>query len=123
MPYTPFTPPPLDRQINPTWRCFCCHDTGIVVNVRALPGGEHYKNTDPSVVCKRRDCDAFRKKYVNDNGLCNVLDDLAVSTCATYDECEMLHQMEKDDWIVTIKNQYPDREFSTNGIGQWVSTD
>lgn len=66
----------------PRWRCFCCHDTGIVrlwLVEQVIPGYDHQR--DKSVVCQNPHCQAGENYRYDPNydqrfsaGICMVLD-------------------------------------------------
>ncbi|PPS41938.1 hypothetical protein [Chroococcidiopsis sp. TS-821] len=66
----------------PRWRCFCCHDTGIVrqwLVEQVIPGYDHQR--DKSVVCQNPHCQAGEIYRYDPNydqrfsaGICMVLD-------------------------------------------------
>ncbi|MBT9160234.1 MAG: hypothetical protein DDT26_01509 [Dehalococcoidia bacterium] len=106
MPYKPFKlPQPKDREIIPSYKCFCCHDTGLVAVPQDLPGGEHYQSTDPSVLCVRPYCQGADTYYGGLSGISAALQEGRVADCATAQECQDLHDRELADWHSTARNK------------------
>lgn len=87
--------PSFDSEIwQPDWKCFCCHDSGIVrpkLAALVIPGYDHAYDLHP--VCHR----------------CN--QGSAFDGCSEYDQrltrgiCEELDRIERDSWTKTIKAQ------------------
>lgn len=78
----------------PDWRCFCCHDTGIVrprLVELVIPDYDHDKDFHP--VCYR--CDAG-KIYANREEYDQRL---------TRSICGELDRIERENWTVTVKEK------------------
>lgn len=103
--------PSFDSEIwQPDWKCFCCHDSGIVrpkLAALVIPGYDHDKDLHP--VCHR--CGQGS----------------AIEGCAEYDQrltrgiCEELDRIERDSWTKTIKAQLPQQFLETRILAQKMS--
>ncbi len=87
-----------DKEIwKPTWRCFCCQDTGIVRPLLAsLVIPEYDFARDLSVVCQNPRCSAGSDYRSNEN----------------YDQrftagiCSELDRLNREDWRRTVESQF-----------------
>lgn len=85
-----------DREIwQPTWKCYCCLDTGIVDSYFITQIIPDHKSVDPLVACRRLDCEAGNKYRFSE--LCD--------TRFKPEWCEEFHQEGKNNWDKYIPEQ------------------
>lgn len=91
--------PAIDRVIaeTPKWKCFCCHDTGLVIRLELVLDGfcdgsppEYSAPSDYGMLCKA--CEA---QY----GLTH----LGLDDRLTQAQCKEIHQARLNDWVETAK--------------------
>lgn len=95
--------PSSDKPLwRPTWKCFCCHDTGIVRSHLAVMVIEGYNfNRDKLPRCQNPGCHAG-----------NHLDSSEIGQCVDYrltaKICQELDATERESWNETLlmKHQY-----------------
>ena len=78
----------------PTWNCFCCHDTGFVLDrlsSQIIPGfnSEQHK----TLLCNAKGCNASRDKVSS-----KLIDEGNFDTRLSSEMCDRLAQMEKESW-------------------------
>jgi hypothetical protein len=88
---------PEDREIwQPSWKCYCCQDTGLVASLLVrLVIVDYSHQKDKSVVCKNPNCE-LGNRYVNDNNY-----DQRFTSAV----CVKLDAISREDWRNTAKIQ------------------
>lgn len=91
--------PNYDKQIwQPNWYCFCCHDTGFVLERLAAHVIEGYRGGQHKIVrCQATRCIAEIGETLEASG---TLDERL-----TPDICDRLDALERDDWARTVEKQ------------------
>jgi hypothetical protein len=91
--------PNYDKQIwQPNWCCFCCHDTGFVLDRLATRVIEGYRGGQHKIVrCQATRCIAEIGETLEASG---TLDERL-----TPDICDRLDALERDDWARTVEKQ------------------
>lgn len=83
----------------PNWRCFCCHDTGFVIDRLANYVIEGYTNGQHKIArCQATKCEAEIAEILEATGS---LDDRLTSEI-----CDHLDYLEREDWRQTLKKQH-----------------
>lgn len=83
---------------HPQWKCFCCHDTGIVQNHLALMVIESYDHRrDKLPLCQNPSCGTARK-------LGNLSDCLDTRLSPTI--CQELDMQERENWQETLAQKH-----------------
>ena len=75
----------------PTWKCYCCHDTGFVLDRLAalvIEGYDAEKSKIPR--CNASDCGAEVGESLENSG--------TIDFRLSADICDQLNQMEKESW-------------------------
>ena len=75
----------------PTWKCYCCHDTGFVLDRLAslvIDGYDAEKSKIPK--CNASGCGAEVGVYLEESG--------TLDTRLSSDVCDRLAEMEKESW-------------------------
>ena len=87
--------PALDRLVmaTPDWKCYACHDSGLIVEAHLLIAG-YDPGIDPPVLC--RHCNAAAK--FSDEVL------RRLDNRATPEQCRYLHDLAYSYWRITLKN-------------------
>ena len=81
----------------PTWRCFCCQDTGYVSeSLIRLIIPDYDSDKDRSVACQNCDRVAVYAQLVQDS----------LDWRFTPDTCAQLDRVYRDDWAQTLKQQH-----------------
>lgn len=89
----------------PTWRCFCCHDTGLIIRVDLLDY-EEFSPSDTPPVCK----------------YCSAATTTLGETIANLDnriskeQCRAIHEHELDGWKASINESFNQQNLN-NAIG------
>lgn len=105
---------PEDKEDNeawrPRWKCFCCHDTGIINgNLVRLVIPDYKALSDKRPLCQR--CDISDRYHS---------DDLPEYIAASHDYrftreiCDQLNQFEKENWDNTLKLWHEKRQQGVN---------
>jgi hypothetical protein len=92
-PIRPDKEPGVDLEIwSPDWKCFCCHDSGVVrPKLASLVIPDYDPNADKPPACYRCDAGSY------------------LTSCEEYDQrfhrgiCNELDRIERNDWTETIK--------------------
>lgn len=101
IPMRPEQEPGADKSLwRPTWKCFCCHDTGVVRNHLAAMVIEGYDfSRDKLPRCQNPDCQAG-----------NYLDSGETARCLDYrlnaEICQELDASERESWNETLLRQH-----------------
>lgn len=94
--------PEYSKQIwQPSWKCHCCRDTGIVSNhlaVKVIEGFNH--RTDQVPYCQNPDCKAGEHLLANE-AIENTLD-MRLNAAI----CQELDLIERQDWQQTLHQQF-----------------
>ena len=84
----------------PDWKCFCCHDTGLVnPNLVKLVIGDYDYYHDRQPVCQWKGCQASDKKIGQTLWDSDSLDDRFDS-----DTCREIHDKELENWFAWEEN-------------------
>ncbi|MBT9158870.1 MAG: hypothetical protein DDT26_00118 [Dehalococcoidia bacterium] len=102
--------PPIEEyqhrteKVAATWRCFCCHDTGKVIDPLLLMGArsgqvDYLEATNrirqqPPYACRRHGCNAAAKLVESYQYLLKAI---------TPEECEYLHSKEQKSFMKAIR--------------------
>ena len=78
----------------PTWKCYCCHDTGLVLDrlsSQIIPGfnSEQHK----TLLCNAKGCNASRDKVSP-----KLIEEGNFDTRLSGEICDRLAEMEKESW-------------------------
>ncbi len=78
----------------PTWDCFCCHDTGFILDrlsSQIIPGfnSEQHK----TLLCNAKGCNASRDKVSP-----KLIEEENFDTRLSSQVCDRLHEMERESW-------------------------
>lgn len=92
--------PDYEKEIwQPNWRCFCCHDTGFVLDRLAAHVIEGYTAGLHKIVeCQATLCQAEIGETLEASG---TIDDRLTS-----DICDHLDSLERENWRQTLKQQH-----------------
>lgn len=92
--------PDYEKEIwQPNWRCFCCHDTGFVLDRLAAYVIEGYKGGLHKIVeCQATECQAKIGETLEASGS---LDDRL-----NPEICDHLDSLEREDWRQSLKQQH-----------------
>ncbi|MBW4600503.1 MAG: hypothetical protein KME29_13125 [Calothrix sp. FI2-JRJ7] len=95
---TELTPKPEGEEIfkMPTWKCFCCHDTGWVrPHIAKLVIAEYDSNRDRTPVCQG--CEQGRQWFHLKGNIDTRLHQIT---------CKELDKWERDNWEETVRTQF-----------------
>lgn len=99
LPLRPECEPDYDKQVwQPNWCCFCCHDTGFVLDRLAAYVVEGYRGGLHKIVrCQATRCIAEIGETLEASG--------SLDERLTPDICDRLDALERDDWARTAQKQ------------------
>ena len=78
----------------PTWNCYCCHDTGFVLDrlsSQIIP--EFNSEQHKTLLCNAKGCNASRNKVSP-----KLIDEGNFDTRLSSEVCDRLSEMEKESW-------------------------
>lgn len=106
----PIEADPRKENLFPTWKCFCCHDTGLVVShlvKRVIEGYDSH--THKPVICSN--CDASEKFE-------SVLEDYPDTFDLRFNAevCNRLSCVERTNWLRTVEDWVAKRNKGGNPI-------
>lgn len=92
--------PDYEKEIwQPNWRCFCCHDTGFVLDRLAAHVIEGYKGGLHKIVrCQATECQAEIGETLEASG--------TLDNRLTNDICDHLDSLERENWRQTLFQQH-----------------
>lgn len=95
----PESEPNYDKRLwQPSWDCFCCHDTGFVIDklaayvIEGYVGGQH-----KIAVCQASLCQAEIGETLETSG--------SLDRRLTPEICDYLDSLEREEWARTLKSQ------------------
>ena len=99
IPLRPECEPDYDKQVwQPNWYCFCCHDTGFVIERLATYVIEGYIRGQHKIVeCRATSCQAEIGETLRASG--------TLDRRLTPDICDHLDCMERQEWAQTVEKQ------------------
>src|SRR4028118_382741 len=115
-PMRPKEEPGVDKEVwQPTWKCFCCHDTGIVASHLATTVIEEYDlNRDKLPRCQNPGCTSG--SYLDGDSLTRSVDYRLTPAI-----CQELDADERESWRETLEKQHSYR-IDTSRIGRNIGT-
>jgi hypothetical protein len=95
----PESEPDYDRQLwQPSWDCFCCHDTGFVIDklaayvIEGYVGGQH-----KIAVCQATKCQAEIGETLEASG--------SLDNRLTQEICDDLDYLEREEWARSLSKK------------------
>ncbi|MGL5836127.1 MAG: hypothetical protein ACRC1Z_23270 [Waterburya sp.] len=91
--------PDYDRQLwQPSWDCFCCHDTGFVIDKLAAYVIEGYVSGQHKIaICQATKCQAEIGETLEASG--------SLDNRLTQEICDDLDSLEREEWARTLKSK------------------
>ena len=99
IPLRPECEPDYDKQLwQPNWCCFCCHDTGFVIDRLAAYVIEGYTSGQHKIaLCQATGCQAEIGETLEASG--------SLDRRLTPEICDYLDNLEREEWARTLKKQ------------------
>lgn len=99
IPLRPECSPDYDKQLwQPNWCCFCCHDTGFVLERLAAYVIEGYTSGQHKIArCQASHCQAEIGETLEATG--------SLDERLTPEICDYLDNLEREEWAQTLKKQ------------------
>ncbi len=99
IPLRPECSPDYDKQLwQPNWCCFCCHDTGFVIDRLAAYVIEGYTSGQHKIaLCQATRCQAEIGETLEASG--------SLDERLTPEICDELDNLEREEWARTLKKQ------------------
>lgn len=100
IPLRPECEPDYDKQVwQPNWYCFCCHDTGFVVERLAAYVIEGYTSGQHKIArCQASKCQAEIGETLEASG--------SLDNRLTREICDYLDYLERSEWAQTLKRKH-----------------
>ena len=100
IPLRPECEPDYDRQIwQPNWYCFCCHDTGFVIDRLAAYVIESYVRGQHKIaVCRATRCQTEIGETLEASG--------SLDRRLTPEICDYLDNLERSEWARNLKEKH-----------------
>ncbi len=100
IPLRPECEPNYDKQLwQPNWYCFCCHDTGFVLERLAAYVIEGYVGGQHKIArCRASKCQAEIGETLEASG--------SLDNRLTREICDYLDYLERSDWARTLKRKH-----------------
>jgi hypothetical protein len=94
--------PDYEKEIwQPSWRCFCCHDTGMVTpQLAALVIDGYDSSKDKIPICQNQGCLGILGESIT----------YCLDTRLTEDICQQLDEYERENWRKTLINRQKQRQ-------------
>lgn len=95
----PESEPDYDKRLwQPSWDCFCCHDTGFVIDKLAAYVIEGYISGQHKIaVCQATKCQAEIGETLEASG--------SLDNRLTQEICDDLDSLEREEWARTLKEK------------------
>ena len=99
IPLRPECSPDYDKQLwQPNWCCFCCHDTGFVLERLAAYVIEGYTRGQHKIAkCRASNCQAEIRETLEASG--------SLDERLTPEICDELDNLEREEWARTLNKQ------------------
>ena len=100
IPLRPECEPDYDKQLwQPNWCCFCCHDTGFVIERLAAYVIEGYTSGQHKIArCRASKCQAEIGETLEASG--------SLDNRLTREICDYLDNLERSEWARTLKRKH-----------------
>jgi len=100
IPLRPECEPDYDKQVwQPNWYCFCCHDTGFVIDGLAAYVIEGYVSGQHKIArCRGSKCQAEIGETLEASG--------SLDNRLTREICDYLDNLERSEWARTLKRKH-----------------
>ncbi len=100
IPLRPECEPNYDKQLwQPNWYCFCCHDTGFVIERLAAYVIEGYVSGQHKIArCRASKCQAEIGETLEASG--------SLDNRLTREICDYLDNLEREEWARTLKRKH-----------------
>lgn len=95
----PESKPDYDKRLwQPSWDCFCCHDTGFVIDKLAAYVIEGYISGQHKIaICQATKCQAQIGETLELSG--------SLDNRLTQEICDDLDNLEREEWARTLKSK------------------